>query len=73
MANNEKVVLDLRWPGIRKLFTAKLAELRDENDNTQLTEIETAVLRGKIEVVKEVLDLDTPSQFINVKSEFYIE
>lgn len=45
------------WLGIAKLVEARLAELRESNDNSQLTLGETNLVRGKIDFAKEILAL----------------
>lgn len=52
------------WVRIEELLTAELARLRGLNDDTQKDEIKTAVIRGRIKQLKEVLAMgkETPPQ-----------
>ena len=47
------------WTKIKQHMSARLAELREENDSS-LTEIQTAKKRGHIAEVKYVLSLGDP-------------
>lgn len=46
------------WAGLKKRLEAKLLDLRTRNDSANLTEAETARLRGHIQCIKSLLDLD---------------
>lgn len=49
------------WHRLRERLEKKLAELREKNDDPNLTDVETATLRGHIECLKAVKALgDTP-------------
>ena len=48
------------WIFVRSHCENKLAELRERNDNLSLDEHRTAVLRGRIYGLKEILDLPKP-------------
>lgn len=48
------------WHVLRAHYAERLAQLRMDNDNTALTEKESAVLRGRIAEVKAFLDMDSP-------------
>lgn len=45
------------WQSMRAHFERMLAKLRIENDNPELTAVETATLRGRIECLKSIRDL----------------
>lgn len=45
------------WQELRKEYEAKLATLRKINDQHK-SEVDTATLRGKITMIKELLRLD---------------
>lgn len=60
------------WLVVKKHCEDRLAELRLENDN-DLNERETSIIRGKIEAMKEILDLDSAEQKIEVVNTKYIE
>jgi hypothetical protein len=49
------------WHYIEGLASNLLQDCREVNDNPTLTEIQTAVCRGKIEVYKEILELTKPA------------
>ena len=46
------------WQGLKKRLDAKLQDLRTRNDSANLTEAETARLRGHIKALKDLLALD---------------
>ena len=46
------------WMKLRAHYELRLKTLRERNDITENTEIETAVLRGQIEEVKNFLALE---------------
>ena len=48
------------WHHIKSVCDEKILESRERNDSSSLTEVETAVLRGKIKAFKEILDLTKP-------------
>jgi|688.fasta_scaffold00571_18 hypothetical protein len=48
------------WQALRAHYTTRLAQLRMDNDNTALSEKETAVLRGRIAECRAILDMDSP-------------
>jgi hypothetical protein len=45
------------WKSLKDRLEKKLAELRVKNDNPNLTDVETATLRGHIECLKGVISL----------------
>ena len=48
----------LVWKSLRARFEKKLQDLRKHNDSANLTEAETARLRGHIQCLKALLALD---------------
>jgi hypothetical protein len=48
------------WVFVRDHCEKQLAELRENNDNPSLDEQKTAVLRGRIYELKEILELPKP-------------
>lgn len=48
------------WEKLTALMQARLQHLRECNDRPQNSEQDTATLRGKISMLKELLDLDKP-------------
>ena len=52
------------WQNLRARFENKLQDLRSRNDSANLTEAETARLRGHIECLKRIIawDADPPPQ-----------
>ncbi|HET8727584.1 MAG TPA: hypothetical protein VFO41_08760 [Alphaproteobacteria bacterium] len=48
------------WRALKAKFEAILDRKRKENDNPNLTDVETATLRGHIACLKAVLALDKP-------------
>lgn len=46
------------WARLRQHLEAELAKLRAANDNEQLDAVQTALLRGEIRRVKNLLALD---------------
>ncbi len=48
------------WDRLAAFMQARRQELREANDSPQKGEIDTAVLRGKILMLKELLDLAKP-------------
>lgn len=49
------------WHKLERYYVARLADLRAQNDNSTLTVEKTAVLRGRIQEVKDLLALATPA------------
>lgn len=47
------------WHALRAHYTARLAQLRAENDNPALSEKDSAVLRGRIAECKAFLSMDS--------------
>jgi hypothetical protein len=45
------------WARVRAYYEKRIAALRTQNDNTQLTAEETAVIRGRIAEVRGLLAL----------------
>ena len=54
------------WISVRNHCLNRIDYLRGLNDNDQLTEKETAVIRGRIKELKELMDLPKP------KPEMYV-
>lgn len=48
------------WRSLKAKFEARLEKMRRDNDNPNLTDVETATLRGHIACLKAVLALDKP-------------
>lgn len=46
------------WISIQRHLTEKLESLRKQNDNTDLDELATARLRGRIYEIKQILGID---------------
>ena len=46
------------WQSLKMRFEKKLQDLRKQNDSANLTEAETARLRGHIQCIKALLALD---------------
>jgi len=63
----------LEWVLVRQFCEDRLVELREEND-LQLSEYETAAVRGKIELIKELITLDQDEEIlIQSQTSGYIE
>ncbi len=60
MKINDAQALNPMWQALRAHYTARLAQLRIENDNPALSEKETTVLRGRIAECRALLDMDSP-------------
>jgi hypothetical protein len=60
MKLNDAQALNPLWQALRAHYTTRLAQLRMDNDNTALSEKETAVLRGRIAECRAILDMDSP-------------
>lgn len=45
------------WITVKAHLEKRLAECREKNDRSELTEMQTAALRGEIAAVKNLLDL----------------
>lgn len=53
------------WLNLKDRLEKKLVSLRKQNDNPNLTDVETATLRGHIECLKEVISLgDEPPAMV---------
>lgn len=53
------------WLRLKARLEEKLADLREKNDNVNLTDVKTATLRGHIECLKAVLALgDQPPPMV---------
>jgi hypothetical protein len=50
------------WGYVRKWCEKQLSEARERNDNPTLTEIRTALIRGRIETLLEILELPKPKK-----------
>lgn len=50
------------WIFVSKWAESELVRARDANDSTKRTEAETAVLRGRIKALKELLKLHEPRE-----------
>ncbi len=48
------------WHALRVQYSERLAQLRVENDNSNLDPLQTAALRARISEVKMLLDMDSP-------------
>ncbi len=57
MTLNDEHLRSKLWQELRKEYEAKLVTLRKTNDSHK-SELDTAVLRGKITAIKELLRLD---------------
>jgi len=60
MRLNDAQALNPLWQALRAHYTARLSQLRTENDNPALSEKETAALRGRIAECRAILDMDSP-------------
>jgi len=60
------------WLAIKGYCENSLADLRAENDN-ELSEKETSILRGKIAFAKEILDLGKNEQDVEISDTKYID
>lgn len=49
------------WPRLKKELDRQLAHERSRNDGISHNERETAYIRGRIAVLKELIALDTPN------------
>jgi hypothetical protein len=55
-------ILDSRsgtWAYLNKYLNAELVRAREANDSIRRTEIQTAEIRGRIRLIKELIDLPT--------------
>ena len=69
---SEEARLDVRsetWAFIQRHCSQRLQDLRASNDSTVLDDRKTAVLRGQIRAMKEILDLPKPKPMIHVEEE----
>ncbi len=48
------------WSAIEDWCSDQLAKAREDNDSPTRTEVQTAVLRGRIKTLKEILALPLP-------------
>lgn len=53
------------WKTVKLWCEVELTILREQNDNFTLPENKTAVIRGKIEMLKEILRLTDPKPTIS--------
>ena len=60
MKLNEAQTTNPLWHALRAHYTARLQQLRVENDNTRLSETATAELRGRINECKLFLEMESP-------------
>ncbi len=68
MADNKQT----DWVNLKKWTELEIAAMREQNDN-DLDEKETAVLRGRIQFAKEVLARGHQDNKVNVSSQHYID
>ena len=54
------------WHALRKHYAERLAQLRMDNDNSRLSDIDTAELRGRIDECKAFLAMESPEPEISV-------
>jgi hypothetical protein len=54
----------LEWVLIKQYCEERLEDLRLEND-TPLSEVETATVRGKIEIIKDIIILDQDEEALS--------
>ena len=54
------------WHALRAHYTERLAQLRVENDNPRLDAEATALLRGRIDEVKQFIAMECPEPDISV-------
>lgn len=45
------------WKFVEAWANEQIQKLREKNDNTNLTEVQTAAIRGKIKAYRELVDL----------------
>lgn len=57
------------WSEVQTHLNERLNDLRRDNDNAALTEVETAALRGKIAEVKRLIDLDNDRPEVTVSTD----
>jgi hypothetical protein len=57
------------WKAVSVWGEENLQTFREQNDNQSLSAIKTAVLRGKIEILKDLMDLPKPKPEIVAISE----
>jgi hypothetical protein len=57
------------WKAVIVWGEENLQTFREQNDNQSLSAIKTAVLRGKIEILKDLMDLPKPKPEIIAVSE----
>jgi hypothetical protein len=50
------------WGTIEDWANAELAKAREQNDSPMRTEVQTAVLRGRIKLLKELIALPLPDK-----------
>ncbi len=63
---------DGTWIAIKKHIQEKLKQLREENDDIDLSEKDTAGIRANIKLCKEFIDLDKePDE--RIEAESYID
>ena len=61
----------LEWLRIKEYCENRLAEMRADNDG-DLADIETAQLRGQIKFCKEILELESDSEPVQVPNTEYL-
>ena len=61
---NDSEKLSSTWIKIKKMLESELYDLRLRNDGGfgELTEIETAKIRGSISLIKALLDIECPEE-----------
>lgn len=60
----DRQMQDESWIIIHAHYEKRLADLRRQNDRPELTDLETATLRGRIAEVKKLLSIADPKPAI---------
>lgn len=73
MAERPKIdVNGITWIKLKKWAELNITELREENDDPELSEKETSAIRAKIAAFKELLSVQTVSEPLNEKDDSYL-
>lgn len=68
MKLTESQLINPLWHALRAHYTERLIQLRVENDNPRLDAEATAMLRGRIDEVKQLIAMELPEPVITVSS-----
>jgi hypothetical protein len=73
MAERPKIdVNGITWIKLKRWAELNITELREENDDPELSEKETSAIRAKIAMFKELLSVQTVSEPLSEEDNSYL-